>query len=216
LPPADSWSPGFRSESISLENYQIDFVPRSGRVLIWPVYSGSHERYDDYHADPGPERGRLALERNRRVRDEIGRVIDYLESNPEFDGSKVALMGLSHGAILASFSLATETRIKAAVLYSVGIAPPIPVFSNPQNDPNIFWARVHQPTLIINGRYDPIRPHQFVLGPLLDLLATPEDDKQVLLYESGHWPLPRYLMMRDSNEWLDQYLGPTAAPQMPR
>jgi formylglycine-generating enzyme required for sulfatase activity/dienelactone hydrolase len=209
MPPADSWTPGFKSDSIALENYQVDFVPRSGRVLVWPVYTGSHERYDDYHADPGPERTALALERNRRIRDEIGRVIDYLNDDPEFDGSKVALMGLSHGSILASFSLATEPRIQTAVLYSVGIAPPIPVFSNPQNDPNVFWARVRQPILIINGRYDPIRPHQFVLGPLLELLATPDDDKKAILYESGHWPLPRHAMMRDTNAWLDRHLGTT-------
>ena len=207
LPPADSWSPGFRSDSVAIENYQIDFVPRSGRVLIWPVYSGSHERYDNYHADSGPERVSLALERNRRVRDEVGRVIDYLESNKEFDGSKVALMALSFGATLAPFILSTEPRISTAIVYSAGIAPPIPIFANPQNDPNVFWARVRQPTLLINGRYDPIRPHEFVLGPLFDLLATPSDSKKLILYESGHWPLPRYLMMRDSLDWLDQYLG---------
>ncbi len=212
LPPADSWSPGFRSQRISLDDYQIDFVPRSGRVLIWPVYTGSHERYDNYHDDPGPERSGRALERNRRIRDEIGRVIDYLESEPLFDGSRVALMGLSHGATLAPFSLATEPRLKAAVLYSVGIAPPIPIFANPQNDPNVFWARVRQPVIIINGRYDPIRPYQFVLQPLLDLLATPAGEKSSLLYESGHWPLPRNLMMRDTTAWLDKTLGPAGQP----
>jgi DNA-binding winged helix-turn-helix (wHTH) protein/formylglycine-generating enzyme required for sulfatase activity len=214
MPPADSWSPGFRSESIVIENYQIDFVPRSGRVLIWPVYSGSHERYDNYHADSGPERVSLALERNHRVRDEIGRVIDYLESQAEFDGSKVALMALSYGATLAPFVLSTEPRIDTAILYSAGIAPPIPVFANPQNDPNVFWARVRQPTLLVNGRYDPIRPHEFVLSPLLDLLATPPESKKLILYESGHWPLPRYLMMRDSLEWLDQQLG-SPNPRVP-
>jgi len=208
LPPADSWSPGFRSDSVALEDYQIDFVPRSGRALIWPVYYGSHERYDDYHAASGPERSALAGERNRRIRNEIGRVIDYLEDSPTFDGSRTALMALSHGAIIASYNLATEERIRAAVLISVGIAPPNPVFANPQNDPNVFWARVRQPVLIINGRYDPIRPHHFVLEPLLDLLASPPGDKRSVLYESAHWPLPRFQMMQDSLEWLDHYLGP--------
>lgn len=207
LPPADSWSPGFRSDSVKIENYQIDFVPRSGRVLVWPVYSGSHERYDNYHADSGPERSSLALERNRRVRDEIGRVIDYLEETAELDGSRVALMALSYGATLAPFVLSTEPRIRTAVIYSAGIAPPIPIFANPQNDPNVFWARVHQPTVLMNGRYDPIRPYEFVLEPLLELLATPPESKMLILYESGHWPLPRYLMMRDSLAWLDQHLG---------
>jgi pimeloyl-ACP methyl ester carboxylesterase len=207
LPPADSWSPGFRSDSVMIENYQIDFVPRSGRVLIWPVYSGSHERYDNYHSDAGPERVSLALERNRRVRDEVGRVIDYLQQDSEFDGTRVALMALSYGATLAPFVLATEPRISTAIIYSAGIAPPIPIFANPQNDPNVFWTRVRQPTLVMNGKYDPIRPYEFVARPLIDLLATPSDAKKLILYESAHWPLPRYPMMRDSLEWLDQYLG---------
>ncbi len=208
LPPADSWSPGFRTDSVEIENYQIDFVPRAGRVLIWPVYTGSHERYDNYHASGGKDRSSLALERNRRVRDEVGRIVDYLQSDAEFDGSKVSLMALSFGATLAPFILATEPRIGTAVIYSAGIAPPIPIFANPQNDPNVFWARVHQPTLLVNGRYDPIRPHEFVLAPLFDLLATPSDSKEIILYESAHWPLPRYLMMRDTLAWLDHYMGP--------
>lgn len=208
MPPADSWAPGFRSESVHLENYQLDFIPRAGRALIWPVFFGSHERYDNYHAVPVGERARFALERNRRIRDEIGRVIDFLESSADFDGARVGLIALSHGATLAAYNLATEKRIDAAVLYSVGLAMPNPVFANPQNDPNVYWARVTQPTLIINGRYDPLRPHHFVLEPLLDLLATPPESKKGLLYDSSHWPLPRHRLMRDSLDWLDKYLGP--------
>jgi DNA-binding winged helix-turn-helix (wHTH) protein/formylglycine-generating enzyme required for sulfatase activity len=212
LPPADSWATGFRSESVQLENYQLDFIPRAGRALIWPVFFGSHERYDDYHAAPVAERARLALERNRRIRDEIGRVIDFLQSSPEFDGERVGLIGLSYGATLASYNLATEKRIRAAVLYSVGLAAPNPIFANPQNDPNVYWARVTQPTLIINGRYDPLRPHHFVLEPLVNLLGTPPELKKSLLYESSHWPLPRYQLMRDSLDWFDQHLGMIDAP----
>ena len=85
---------------------------------------------------------------------------------------------------------------------------PNPVFANPQNDPNVYWARVTQPTLIINGRYDPLRPHHFVLEPLVNLLATPPESKKSLLYDSSHWPLPRYQLMRDSLDWFDQHLGP--------
>lgn len=215
LPPADSWSPGFRSDSIDIANYQLDFVPRSGRVLIWPVYSGSHERYDNYHADSGAERGGRALERNRRIRDETGRVIDYLAGTPEFDGSSVALVALSYGATIAPMVLSTESRIQSAVIFSAGIAPPVPVFANPLNDPNVYWARVNQPTLLMNGRYDPIRPHQFVLNPLLGLLATAPDSRKIILYESGHWPLPRHLMMRDTTDWLDRFLGPTTLRILP-
>jgi len=208
LPPADSWSGAMPSAALRLDAYQLDFVPRSGRALLWPIYSGTHERYDGFHSAGGPERAKLAVERNRRVRDEIGRVLDYLESDPRFDGSRVALMGLSHGAIMASYPLALEKRLRAAVLYSVGVAPTNPIFANPQNDPNVFWARVDQPTLVMNGRYDPIRPHQRLLEPLIELLATPPEHKAGVLVESGHWPLPRQRMMQETLAWLDRYLGP--------
>lgn len=212
MPPADSWAPGFPSAQIAIEDYQLDFLPRSGRALVWPIFSGSHERYDNFHAVSGPERAILAIERNGRIRDEMGRVIDYLAAEPEFDGSRVGLLALSHGATLASFILATESRITAAALLSIGIAPPIPLLANPQNDPNVYWPRVRQPVLILNGRYDPIRPHQFLLAPLLQLLGTPAADKKGVLYDSGHWPLPRYQMMQDTTDWLDRYFGRVSSP----
>lgn len=213
FPPADSWAPGFPAAKIAIEDYQLDFLPRSGRALVWPVFSGSHERYDNFHALTGPERAVLALERNGRIRDEMGRVIDYLAAEAQFDAARVSVLALSHGAMLASFVLATESRIAAAVLLSVGVAPPLPIFANPQNDPNVFWPRVRQPVLILNGRYDPIRPQQFLLAPLLQLLGTPAADKKGVLYDSGHWPLPRYQMMQDVTDWLDRHLGVVPAPQ---
>lgn len=208
LPPADSWSPGFSSNEVQLEDYQLDFIPTSGRALIWPIYSGTHERYDGFHAVSGAERAQLAIERNHRLRDEIGRLLDYLEDDPAFDGSRAALVGLSHGAMMAAVPLALEPRLRTAVLLSVGIASMNPIFANPQNDPNVFWARVTQPVLVINGRYDPIRPHQKVMDRFIDLLGTPAADKQGVLLDSGHWPLPRGQMVRLTLEWLDRHLGP--------
>ncbi len=208
LPPADSWSPGFRSDSIRLESYQLDFLPRSGRALIWPVLTGSHERYDGIHGLSGKARAALAIERGRRIRNELGRLLDHLAQDPDFDGDRVALAGLSHGALVAAQALALERRFRAALLFSVGIAPPNPIFANPQNDPNLYWARVAQPTLIVNGRFDPIRPHQHIIEPLLALLATPAEDKRAVLLDGAHWPLPRSQMVAVSHAWLDRYLGP--------
>jgi hypothetical protein len=53
-----------------------------------------------------------------------------------------------------------------------------------------------------------LRPHHFVLEPLVDLLATPPESKKSLLYDSSHWPLPRYQLIRDSLDWFDRHLGP--------
>jgi len=208
LPPADSWTPGFAYDRLQLEDYQLDFVPASGRALIWPIYSGTHERYDGFLAAKGSERAQLAIERNRRLRDEIGRLLDFLDDDPTFDGSRVVLAGLSHGAMMAAVPLALEPRLRGAVLLSVGIASMNPIFANPQNDPNVFWARVTQPVLVVNGRYDPIRPHHVVMDRFIELLGTRAADKQGVLLDSGHWPLPRGQMVRLVLEWLDRQLGP--------
>jgi hypothetical protein len=42
---------------------------------------------------------------------------------------------------------------------------------------------------------------------LLDLLATPLEDKRLMLYETDHIP-PRTEYIKETLAWLDQYLGP--------
>jgi hypothetical protein len=42
---------------------------------------------------------------------------------------------------------------------------------------------------------------------MFDLLGTPEEDKQLLIYETDHY-IPELDMDRKTLEWLDKYLGP--------
>lgn len=44
------------------------------------------------------------------------RVVDWIEGRPEFDASKIGVMGTSMGAIKGSLFVAVEPRVKAAVL----------------------------------------------------------------------------------------------------
>jgi len=209
VPPADSYSPLLVSSEIDIADYQLDFIPVSGRALVWPVYLGTHERYrpfDDAHP-------RLAIrQRNERLwtrRAEIGRVIDYLDDHPDYDGERIALLGLSLGAAyIAPHVLAFEPRLKAAVLYSVGLVPTTRVVL-PEFHPNLYWPRVTQPVLLANGRWDSNRPSEQVFYPLVDLIGTPPDRKRAILYDgASHWPLPRRSMIRDTTQWLDEQLGP--------
>ena len=73
--------------------------------------------------------------------------------------------------------------------------------------------RTTVPVLMLNGRYDfayPARRHQ---KPFFDLLATPDENKRHVLFETGHWPFPMGELVRENLAWLDRHLGPVAAPE---
>jgi dienelactone hydrolase len=51
---------------------------------------------------------------------EIRRTIDYLETRPDIDASRVAFYGISLGAQMGPMFLAIEPRFKTGVLFSGG------------------------------------------------------------------------------------------------
>ena len=67
------------------------------------------------------------------------------------------------------------------------------------------------PILIMNGRYDYLFPVETAQKGLLDGLGTPPEHKRRIIYDAGHAPLPRALVLRDTLEWLDKY-QPLDAP----
>ncbi len=131
---------------------------------------------------------------------ETAAVLDYLGAAPEFS-DKVAWLGLSYGAMSPmSMTYHFPSRFGAAILMSGGdlIAEPWQV---------TFYRRLQVPVLMLNGRYDPIvtkgQAQRFYDG-----IGTPAEDKRLVLYETGHWPLPRNETAREISDWLDRYLGP--------
>ena len=94
-----------------------DFIIRSGRVLMYPIYTGSFERGDGL--------GHVVDESNahkewviHNVQD-LMRSIDYLETRADTD-DRVAYYGFSVGALKGPTMMALEDRIKAGVLYGGG------------------------------------------------------------------------------------------------
>ena len=60
---------------------------------------------------------------------------------------------------------------------------------------------------MLGGRFDyenPVETHQ---QGMLDLFKTTEEHKRLVVYETGHLPLPRGEMIREILGWLDRYLG---------
>jgi hypothetical protein len=59
-----------------------------------------------------------------------------------------------------------------------------------------------------NGKYDFLFPVELNQKPYLALFGTPQKDKQLRVYETGHGGL-RNEARKDELDFLDKYLGPT-------
>jgi len=70
-----------------------------------------------------------------------------------------------------------------------------------------YVTRVKIPTLMLNGRYDTGNPYDKCIKPLFDFLGTPDEHKDLKLYDTDHIP-PRVEFIKETLAWLDKYLGP--------
>jgi formylglycine-generating enzyme required for sulfatase activity/predicted esterase len=179
----------------------LDFVIRSGRALLHPVYKGTYERRSGA-TENGPNEDRdLVIQWSK----DLGRSIDYLESRPDIDREKLAYYGLSLGSITALPLVAVEDRFKTAVLLAGGL----PFSRTPAEvEPLNFAPRIRIPVLLLGGRQDFIHPVDTAQIPLFRLLGTPEKDKRHIIFEGGHAPLRIQSLIKDILDWLDRYLGP--------
>ncbi len=183
------------------ELYFLDFIIKSGRALLFPVYKGSFERFVPASQEKG-----TSEERDLEIEDfkDLARSVDYLETRPDLDHERLAYYGVSLGARWGAVMLALETRFRTAVLVGGG-------FSGRKQFPEIaeinFAPRVKIPVLMINGRYDFVHPVETSQQPMFKRLGTKEPDKRYALFDAGHVPA-RNDIIRETLNWLDTYLGP--------
>ena len=199
FPAADAF---LLRSSRQLSLARIDFILRSGRALLYPVYQGTYER-------AAPERGGPNAWREQRIawsRD-LGRAIDYLETRADIDRSRLAFYGISAGADAGVILTALEPRLRAVVLQGTGIV----ASTQPEIDAANYAPRVRMPTLMLNGRYDFESPYDTAQRPLFDLLGAPAADKRHDVFPTGH-----ALSVEDVagaiDAWLDRYLWDSAVP----
>jgi dienelactone hydrolase len=181
----------------------LDFLLRSGRALIHPIYVGTYERRDGLPPDGKP----LGVWRDHVIlwSKDVGRTLDYLETRNDIDSAKLAYVGFSMGGALAPALLAIETRFETAILYSAGFWLRDEL---PEAHQLNFAPRVRVPVLMLNGRYDDRFPLEFSQLPLFHLLGTPDENKKHVLFEKGHAYFRPNEEIRDTLDWLDKYLGP--------
>jgi pimeloyl-ACP methyl ester carboxylesterase len=178
-------------------DHQLDFVLRSGRAAVVPIWAGSRDRYFNY----------LTGDQSKASIDwysDVTKTINYLVDRDGFSPENIAYVGFSYGALFGPVLLAVEERFKTGVLISGGI-----IFHFDLHgllDLNNFAPRIQQPILLVNGRFDPIVPYGMSQQRLLALMPNPKN-KQQLFDELGHWGFPRHRFHRTVVDWLDEQLG---------
>ncbi|MBA3296076.1 MAG: SUMF1/EgtB/PvdO family nonheme iron enzyme, partial [Acidobacteria bacterium] len=183
--------------SDALDLVTFEFLVRSGRAVIYPVYEGTFERRK-------PTSGGMSGIRDRNVTwaKEVFRTIDYLEQRPDVDASRIGYYSLSLGAFFGPIPVALEPRIKASVFAAGGLRFNVP----PEIQTANFMPRVKTPVLLINGTND------FAVPPpsrrrFLELLGTPPQHKKLVELEGGHVPVDARRFFREALDWYDRYLG---------
>ncbi|HET7695447.1 MAG TPA: protein kinase [Vicinamibacterales bacterium] len=186
------------SRDMSLSSAEV--LVRSGRALLYPVYKGTYERQ-------APELMGTNARRELRIawyRD-LARAIDYLETRPDIDRTRLAFYGTSAGGDAGVMLTALESRFKASILQGTGLQEE----STPEIDLRNYAPRVRVPTLLLAGRYDFEVPYEAAQKPLFELLGPAPEHKRLVSVESGH-TVPANELLGTVLPWLDRYLGPVA------
>ena len=178
----------------------ISFLMQSGRAVLYPVLKGTYERGNGAEW-PGPSAERDGIVEWSK---DLGRSIDYLQTRPDIDTTRLAFYGMSVGAFWGPIFTQVDQRFKAMVLLAGGLSPDIPL---PEVDAVHYLPRNHVPTLLIAGRDDYIVPVETNQKPLMRLLATPSQDKRHVILDCGHSPSPFESVIKVVVPWLDRYLG---------
>ncbi len=156
------------------------------------------------------------------------RAIDYLWSRDDIDRDRIALLGVSMGAILGSIVAAVDERICSACLVVGGgrwellaeqsthpVAATLrAALSSPEAqaliafvDPVHFVGHISpRPTLMLNGREDQIVPSRCAQA----LHEAAQEPKQIVWYDGGHIPDP-LTAMTVLGRWMRDTFGTAPA-----
>lgn len=181
---------------------RLDFILKSGRAIVRPIYKGTFERSDGLNTDLQNE---TVFYKDHVImwRKDIGRTIDYLETRRDIQADNIGYLGWSWGGFMGGIMPAVEKRLKVVVLNVGGMEMHKAL---PEADQINFVPRVTQPVLMLNGKYDMFFPVETSQKPMFDLLGTPAKDKKIYIFETGHL-VPRIDFVRESLAWYDKYLG---------
>jgi dienelactone hydrolase len=196
---------GFGARASTAQTYStaVDWIIRSGRAVIAPVYKSTYERSDSLRRSIPS----MSIEYRDHVimwAQDTRRAIDYLESRADIDTSRIAYFGVSWGGRLGGLVPALEPRFKTTLLFVAGFRMQP---TRPEADPFNFVSRIRMPVLMLNAKYDDYFPVETSQKPFFRLLGTSSEHKRHVVYDGGHM-MPRTQLIPEALNWLDRYLGP--------
>ncbi len=198
-----------RTSSAEIQPLQHDYIIRSGRAFVYPVYKGSFERWDPFISLQGDEYMRTFRARMSQWRQDLGRTIDVLSARQDIDATRIAYYGSSFGGSTAFPLIALEPRLKTAILAPAGFTyRELP----PEADALNYVTHVKLPVLMVGGRHDYVFPLETAQKPMFERLGTPPELKRHVVFEAGHGNFPRSELIREVLGWLDRHLAPVQTP----
>jgi dienelactone hydrolase/predicted Ser/Thr protein kinase len=196
-----SWA--FDQPSSSSSADQFGYFVASGRAVVLPVYKSTWERQTALKSDI-PNDTILWKDHVIWWVKDFSRTIDYLETRDDIDTDKLAYYGYSWGGAEGAIVPAVERRLKAMVLYVAGFYTQR---ARREVEPVNYIGRVILPTLMVNGQHDFYFPYETSQRPFLELLGTPDAQKNLEVFPGAH-SAPVNEFLRLTLDWLDKYLGP--------
>ena len=182
----------------------FEFILKSGRAVVFPVYYGTYYRNDGQGSKINARKTHLYTENLIKWVKDFKRTIEYLETRNDIDTSKLGYYGYSWGGRMGAIIPAVEDRLSLSILILAGFPGSKPY---PEADELNYITRVKVPTLIMSGKYDSdFRLDEQVI-PFYKLLGTPEADKKLTVFESSHYISPQN-RIKEIIPWLDKYFGP--------
>jgi serine/threonine protein kinase/formylglycine-generating enzyme required for sulfatase activity/dienelactone hydrolase len=183
----------------------VDYIIKSGRVVMYPIYKDSFERRTGL-TFTDPTISRSYVEHLVWWVKDVMRSMDYLESRPDIARDKVAFLGFSWGGRVGSIAMAVERRFKVGVLAAGGF--PL-MQSLPEVKEINFAPRITIPVLMVSGRHDRVFPLETSQKPMFRFLGSPAEHKKHVVFDAGHGLLEaRSQMVGEVLAWFEKYLGP--------
>jgi serine/threonine protein kinase/dienelactone hydrolase len=179
-----------------------NFIVKSGRALIWPIYKSTYERGDNLLSDT-PEPTNSWKDHIIMWTKDFSRTVDYLETRNDIDPDRLIYYGVSWGGAMGGIIPAVEKRLSGCLLLVAGLP-----FQRtlPEVETINYLPRIKMPVLMLNGRYDFFFPYETAQIPFYKLLGTPEKNKKIFVYEGGHI-VPHTELAKETLIWLDTNFG---------
>lgn len=199
--PAGDVDSGLRSLTDAMDDRMAPFV-KSGRAAFGVVLKGYIGRLEP----PGTVRPSATtveyFERMLNRVTDLRRGLDYLETRPDIDRTRIGFLAPSAGSVFGTALAAVETRYRGIIMVGAGLPiyyAPIIAAANPIN----FAPYIRGPKLLVQGRYDEDTSLRTAAEPMFKLWSEP---KRLFLYDGGHVP-SNETMMTATSGWLDETLG---------